>query len=515
MIYTNETPHTPVKGKTPLEPTLFASFGLAEPLLNNVTALGFTTPTPVQAQVIPAAMSGSDWLVSSQTGSGKTAAFLLPLLHQLVASNPHGSPVPGRAQPRVLVLCPTRELAQQVAADAINLSRGIKGIRIAIVMGGMPYGKQIQALKGALLVVATPGRLLDLNKTRAIRLDDVKQLVIDEADRMLDMGFAEDLEAIDKLCRGRSQTLMFSATFDSKVMSLATRLTKQAGRIELAHAGDVHANIAQKLHWADNMAHKHRLLAHLLSDPELDQAVVFASTQVESEKIADTLRANGYEASALHGAMPQAVRMRRLDSLRKGHTKILVATDVAARGIDVPRISHVINFGLPMKPEDYTHRIGRTGRAGRNGTAITLVEHRDRVKIRAIERFTQQDIPSSVIAGLEPTANPNAGSGRPGGSRGRSGGGGGGGRPSGRPGAGGGRSGGGAYAGKTGGGGGYAGKTSSGGYAGKAGGGYAARSESRLDSRPDSRTARPSDNRTGPKFAKPKSGAPRKSYSSS
>ena len=222
--------------------------------------------------------------------------------------------------------------------------------------------------------------------------------------------------------------------------------------------------------------------------------------------------------------MPQAVRMRRLDSLRKGHTKILVATDVAARGIDVPRISHVINFGLPMKPEDYTHRIGRTGRAGRNGTAITLVEHRDRVKIRAIERFTQQDIPSSVIAGLEPTANPNAGSGRPGGSRGRSGGGGGGGRPSGRPGAGGGRSGGGAYAGKTGGGGGYAGKTSSGGYAGKAGGGgyagktsggYAARSESRLDSRPDSRTARPSDNRTGPKFAKPKSGAPRKSYSSS
>jgi len=205
--------------------------------------------------------------------------------------------------------------------------------------------------------------------------------------------------------------------------------------------------------------------------------------------------------------------MRRLDSLRKGHTKILVATDVAARGIDVPRISHVINFGLPMKPEDYTHRIGRTGRAGRNGTAITLVEHRDRVKIRAIERFTQQDIPSSVIAGLEPTANPNAGSGRPGGGRGRSGGGGGGGRPGGRTGAGGGRSGGGGggYAGKTSTGG-YAGKTGGGGYAGKTStGGYAARS----DSRPESRSARPTDNRTGPKFAKPKSGAPRKSYSSS
>jgi superfamily II DNA/RNA helicase len=170
------------------------------------------------------------------------------------------------------------------------------------------------------------------------------------------------------------------------------------------------------LHWADNMAHKHRLLEHLLTDPTVDQAVVFASTQVESEKIADTLRANGYEATALHGAMPQAVRMRRLESLRKGHTKILVATDVAARGIDVPRISHVINFGLPMKPEDYTHRIGRTGRAGRNGIAITLVEHRDRAKIRNIERFTQQDIVASVIPGLEPQAKPSfgGGGGRPG-----------------------------------------------------------------------------------------------------
>jgi len=282
----------------------------------------------------------------------------------------------------------------------------MKGIRIATVMGGMPYGKQIQALKGALLVVATPGRLLDLCDSKAIRLDDVKQLVIDEADRMLDMGFAEDLEAIDKRCAGRDQTLMFSATFAPKIMSLANELTTDAKRIELAHAGEKHANIEQKLHWADSMSHKHKLLEHILADASLDQAVVFASTQVESEKIADTLRANGYEATALHGAMPQAVRMRRLESLRKGHTKILVATDVAARGIDVPRISHVINFGLPMKPEDYTHRIGRTGRAGRNGVAITLVEHRDRAKIRNIERFTQQDIVASVIAGLEPQAKP-------------------------------------------------------------------------------------------------------------
>ena len=308
-------------------------------------------------------------------------------------------------------------------------------------------------------------------------------------------------------------------------MALANELTRDATRIELAHAGEKHANIEQKLHWADSMSHKHKLLEHILADETLDQAVVFASTQVESEKIADALRANGYEATALHGAMPQAVRMRRLESLRKGHTKILVATDVAARGIDVPRISHVINFGLPMKPEDYTHRIGRTGRAGRNGVAITLVEHRDRAKIRNIERFTQQDIVASVIAGLEPQAKPSFG----GGGGGRSGGGfGGGGR------SGGGRSGGGEN---------------------RSGNHFEARStdsrparsadsrpsgdsrpgnrfgDSRparsADSRPsgDSRPARSADSRparsgdsrpsAGPRFAKPKSGGQRRNFSGS
>jgi superfamily II DNA/RNA helicase len=260
------------------------------------------------------------------------------------------------------------------------------------------------------------------------------------------------------------------------------------------------------------MSHKHKLLEHILADATLDQAVVFASTQVESEKIADTLRANGYEASALHGAMPQAVRMRRLESLRKGHTKILVATDVAARGIDVPRISHVINFGLPMKPEDYTHRIGRTGRAGRNGVAITLVEHRDRAKIRNIERFTQQDIVASVIAGLEPQAKPSfgGGGGRAGG--GRSGGGGGN-----RSGGGGGRYGSGARSESRSGGGGSGGGNRSGNH-------FEARSTGSTDSRParsaDSRPARSADSRParpagGPRFAKPKSGGQRRNFSGS
>jgi superfamily II DNA/RNA helicase len=328
---------------------------------------------------------------------------------------------------------------------------------------------------------------------------------------MLDMGFADDLEAIDKRCAGRDQTLMFSATFAPKIMSLANALTTDAKRIELAHAGDKHANIEQKLHWADSNSHKHKLLEHILADASLDQAVVFASTQVESEKIADTLRANGYEATALHGAMPQAVRMRRLESLRKGHTKILVATDVAARGIDVPRISHVINFGLPMKPEDYTHRIGRTGRAGRNGVAITLVEHRDRAKIRNIERFTQQDIVASVIAGLEPQAKPSfggggggnrSGGGRSGGGGGRSGGGGGG------------RYGSGARSESRFGGGGSGGGNRSGNH-------FEARSTGSTDSRParsaDSRPARSADSRPagGPRFAKPKSGGQRRNFSGS
>lgn len=404
----------------------FQDLNLAQPLLDATEALGFTTATPVQEQVFPAAMAGGDLMVSSQTGSGKTAAFLLPVLQKILEGNPNGKPVPGRAEPQVLVLCPTRELAQQVTADAIELVKFTRGIRIATIMGGMPYGKQIAQVRGASIVVATPGRLLDLNDSRAIRLDKVKQLVVDEADRMLDLGFADDLEAIHARCVVREQTLMFSATFAPRIMELASNLMNNPTRIELAHAGDVHSNITQTMHWADNMAHKHKLLNHWLSDPSLEQAVVFASTQIESESIADALRADGHEASALHGAMPQAVRNRRLDSLRKGTTKILVATDVAARGIDVPTISHVINFGLPMKPEDYTHRIGRTGRAGRNGVAITIAEHRERIKIRAIERFTQQPLTASVIPGLEPQEKAQkfgGNGGRPGGRNGRPGGG--------------------------------------------------------------------------------------------
>jgi superfamily II DNA/RNA helicase len=413
-------------------PISFKELNLHPSIVEATNVLGFEHATPVQEKVIPAAILGGDLMVSSQTGSGKTAAFLIPLINQILNANPNGKPVPGRAEPQILILCPTRELAQQVAADAIELVKFARGIRIATIMGGMPYGKQIASLKGAQLVVATPGRLLDLNDSRAIRLDKVQHLVVDEADRMLDLGFAEDLENIHRRCENLAQTMMFSATFAPRIMELASELVNDPTRIELAHAGDVHTNITQTMHWADSMSHKHKILRHWLSDPALVQAVVFASTQIESEDIADNLRVDGFAASALHGAMPQAVRNRRLDSLRKGLTKILVATDVAARGIDVPTISHVINFGLPMKPEDYTHRIGRTGRAGRSGIAITIALHSERVKIRGIERFTQNTLTPSVIPGLEPQKKPESGSGsRPGARSGggrsdRSGGGGGG-----------------------------------------------------------------------------------------
>ena len=413
----------------------FASMGLAAPLLRAIETLGFTQPTPVQAEAVPAAIKGGDWMVSSQTGSGKTAAFLLPVIHAIMAQG-NNSPIDLHRVigPAALVLCPTRELAQQVAQDAIDLLKNSKGIRVATVMGGMPYGKQMAGLRGALLVVATPGRLLDLAQRRQIHLADVKTLVVDEADRMLDLGFAEDLEDINHLCQKREQTLMFSATFAPRIMSLAARLMKSPGRLELASATDRHTQITQSLHWADNMIHKEKLLDHYLRDAELEQAVVFASTQVETDRLADALAEQGHAVAALHGAMPQKVRAHRLKQLRSGHVRVLVATDVAARGIDVPSITHVFNFGLPMKAEDYVHRIGRTGRAGRTGKAITFAEHRDRMKIRTIEALTDQRIPVAVVPGLEPKTpeRPERGGrgegrgfgGRGGEGRGRSGGGG-------------------------------------------------------------------------------------------
>jgi len=416
----------------------FAALGLAPELLAAVADLGFTQPTSVQQQAIGRAMAQdategaafNDLMVSSQTGSGKTAAFLLPVLNTLIAQKAkeaeaerqayeeavaRGEAAPKRARknplsprnfkaavPGALVLCPTRELAQQVAHDAIDLVKHTKGLRIANVVGGMPYQMQIAKLQNADLVVATPGRLLDLQRSGQIKLDQVQFLVVDEADRMLDLGFAEDLAEVHQLTANRHQTMMFSATFAPRIQQLATRVMRNAQRIQVDSPQEKHANIKQVLFWADNPQHKRALLDHWLRDASIDQAIVFASTQIECDGLAEDLQQVGFSAVALHGALSQGLRNRRLMALRRGQVQILVATDVAARGIDVPTITHVFNFGLPMKSEDYTHRIGRTGRAGRDGLAITFAEFRDRRKIGDIEHYSKQRFEAEVIPGLEP-----------------------------------------------------------------------------------------------------------------
>ncbi len=431
------------------EPNGFVKLGLARELLQAVADLGFTQPTAVQLATIPQAMQAeggdadasgkanrfTDLMVSSQTGSGKTAAFLLPVLHTLLkqqeehereqraeferlsaeaaARGEAPTKKPKRkdptnprhfkaATPGALVLCPTRELAQQVCADAIDLVRHCRGLRIANVVGGIPYQLQIAKLQNANLVVATPGRLLDLQRSMQIKLDQVRFLVVDEADRMLDLGFADDLSEINQLTIERKQTMMFSATFAPRIMQLATRVMREPQRVQIDSPQEKHASITQSLLWADNMTHKRKLLDHLLSDTTINQAIVFASTQVECDGLANDLVQGGFSAVALHGALSQGLRNRRLTAFRDGRVQVLVATDVAARGLDVPTITHVINYGLPMKAEDYVHRIGRTGRAGREGRAITIAEFRDRRKIFDIEHYTQQNLKPSVIAGLEP-----------------------------------------------------------------------------------------------------------------
>lgn len=404
----------------------FAEFPLAESLQLALQDLGFTTPTPVQEQSIPAALEGKDLLVSSQTGSGKTAAFLLPTLNALADQDtfvPFKERMRAMTTPAILVLCPTRELAQQVSQDAIAFVRKMKGVRVAAIMGGMPFAKQIQQLKGAQVVVATPGRLLDLVNRRQIKLDKVNALIVDEADRMLDLGFSEDLEAISDLAGNREQTLMFSATFADRIISLAERMMNSPERIAIETGHTTNTDVTQTLHWTDGFEHKKKLLTHWLSDETLDQAVVFASTQEDTDMLAEELAESGLSVVALHGAMPQSVRNRRLRSIREGKARILVATDVAARGLDVPTISHVINFGLPMKNEDYVHRVGRTGRAGRTGQAVTLATYRERGKIRALEEYLETRLNVSEIEGLEPSPPPARPSRKGGKSDGRRGGG--------------------------------------------------------------------------------------------
>ncbi len=384
----------------------FDSLGLQEALTKAVTESGYDTATEVQAQAIPPALAGHDLMVSARTGSGKTAAFILPALQRVLAAR--GDNTKRREKgviygPRILVLAPTRELAMQVAKAAATYGRHVQGLRVATVVGGVPYPAQIAALRGPLdILISTPGRLLDHIQTGRCVLENVEMLVLDEADRMLDMGFIDDITTISQQIPAARQTVMFSATFAGSVGRLAQNLLRDPKRIDVASHTDTHENIEQRLHWADNSNHKNALLDHILTQKEMEQALVFTSTQRDADWLADRLADMGHHVASLHGGHPQGRRNRVLQGLRNKQLKILVATDVAARGIDVPSISHVINYGLPMKAEDYVHRIGRTGRAGRNGLAITLGERMDTGMIRRIQQFTTQNIPVATIVGLEP-----------------------------------------------------------------------------------------------------------------
>ncbi len=396
----------------------FLSLGLNDALLKAVADSGYENATEVQAQAIPAALQGQDLMVSASTGSGKTASFVLPALNGILAARGDNTKRREKGKvygPRVLVLCPTRELAMQVAKSATMYGRHVQGLRVATVVGGVPYPAQIKALMGPLdILISTPGRLLDHIQSGRAVLDNLQMLVLDEADRMLDMGFIEDIQTIAERTPAERQTLMFSATFAGHVGSLARSLLRDPQRIDVASHTDTHENIEQRLHWADNFHHKNALLDHLLTQRDMEQAVVFTSTQRDADSLADRLAEMGHSAAALHGGMPQGRRNRVLQGLRNRQLRVLVATDVAARGIDVPTISHVINYGLPMKAEDYVHRIGRTGRAGRNGVAVTLGERMDVGMIRRIQQFTTQPIPVSVIEGLEPKSpEPRIHAGRP------------------------------------------------------------------------------------------------------
>jgi superfamily II DNA/RNA helicase len=384
----------------------FATLGLHEALLRAVRDAGYESATDVQMRAVPPALAGADLMVASSTGSGKTASFMLPALEHVLRARADRSErrERGRAYgPRVLVLAPTRELTMQVAKAASSYGRHVQGLRVATVVGGVPYPMQIKALRGPLdVLIATPGRLLDHLQSGKAVLDHVQMLVLDEADRMLDMGFIDDIRTIAEHTPKARQTVMYSATFAGSAGRLAQELLRAPTRIEVASHTEVHEHIEQRLHWADDGRHKDALLDHLLTGVDMEQAVVFTSTQRDADWLADRLADQGHAVASLHGGMPQGRRNRVLQGLRNRQLRVLVATDVAARGIDVPTISHVINYGLPMKAEDYVHRIGRTGRAGRSGLAVTLAERRDVSMIRRIQHFTTQRIPVAVVGGLEP-----------------------------------------------------------------------------------------------------------------
>ena len=393
----------------------FTELNIAKPILSALERSGYTHPTPIQAEAIPFALAGRDLLLSAQTGSGKTAAFVIPVLDRLSRATSFDKLT------KALILTPTRELAQQVHDSVRTYSKDMRGLFCVPLVGGAPYNGQITALKkGVQVIVATPGRLLDHINAGRVDLSSLEILVLDEADRMLDMGFADDISDILRAAPTDRQTIMCSATWDGPVGKIAASFTKNPERVSIKVES---AHIEEKVYYCDDFDHKNRLLDKIVCQQDMEQIIIFAATKRSTEKLAKQLQEAGHKASFLHGDLPQSKRNRIVQDLRNGKVKILVATDVAARGLDIPAISHVINYDLPRQTEDYVHRIGRCGRAGRTGIAISLCSMDDRPQLNAINRYLDRKMEVCIIEGMEPkktyVPSENKGNGR-GRGRGRS-----------------------------------------------------------------------------------------------
>ncbi|MBZ0104842.1 MAG: DEAD/DEAH box helicase [Sulfuricella denitrificans] len=382
----------------------FSSLGLSDEIVRAVTEHGYTVPTPIQLQAIPAVLSGGDLLAGAQTGTGKTAGFTLPILQRLsqaATKNPSGGHAPGHYPIRALMLTPTRELAAQVEESVRTYGKYTK-LKSMVMFGGVNINPQIQRLRSRVdILVATPGRLLDHVQQKTVDLSHVEILVLDEADRMLDMGFIRDIKRVLALLPRHRQNLLFSATFSDEIKTLADGLLDKPALIEVARRNATAETVAQKVYKVDR-ERKRELLAHLIKEHNWHQVLVFTRTKHGANKLSEQLTKEGIPALAIHGNKSQAARTRALSEFKTGKLQVLVATDIAARGIDISELPHVVNFELPNVAEDYVHRIGRTGRAGSEGEAVSLVCIDEKKLLEGIERLIKREIPEVMLPGFEP-----------------------------------------------------------------------------------------------------------------
>lgn len=385
----------------------FNELGLSEDILRAVSEQGYTSPTPIQQQAIPAVIQGGDLLAGAQTGTGKTAGFTLPILQRLSTSVNAPKDKTSRRPIRALVLTPTRELAAQVQ-ESVELYGKFLPLTSAVIFGGVGINPQIKVLKhGVDILVATPGRLLDHHQQGTIDLRNIEILVLDEADRMLDMGFIHDIKKVLAILPAKRQNLLFSATFSDDIKALADRLLNNPAMIEVARRNSTVEVIAQKVHPVDRDK-KHPLLAHLIKTHAWSQVLVFTRTKHGANKLVEQLAKDGIAAMAIHGNKSQSARTKALSEFKDGSLPVLVATDIAARGIDIDQLPHVVNYDLPNVPEDYVHRIGRTGRAGASGEAVSLVCVDEFKLLADIEKFIKRQIPQEIIDGFIPDPHAKA-----------------------------------------------------------------------------------------------------------